>query len=256
MKTIQFSGSFLGNNIKDNDPLINTKLKEMGAKFTILDESKLILKIAKLISQNNVIGVARGKMEFGPRALGHRSILANAQDLENQSRLNLKIKKRESFRPFAPIVLEEDAKNYFDINDISPYMLSTYYIREDKRILQNNNLEGMKLLKQKRSDIPAVTHIDYSSRVQTVDKLRNKFMYELLSEYKKITKCSVLINTSFNVRGEPIVSDEIDAYKCFMNTEMDYLVIGNRFFDKKDQDKKTFDKYCIEHKIVGGKYDD
>ena len=131
-------------------------------------------------------------------------------------------------------------------------MLSTYYIKEEKRIPQNNNLFGMKLLNQKRSDIPAVTHIDYSARVQTIDEKRNKFIYDLLKNYKKQTGCSVLINTSFNVRGMPIVSNEEDAYICFMTTEMDYLVIGNRFFDKKNQDVEMFKKYLEKSNYIGG----
>lgn len=233
-------GAFLGPDILLSDDKIDKKLKEIGAIFDILSEDELIKKIVECLSDDKVVGIARDRMEFGPRALGHRSILANAQNIETQKNLNLKVKKRESFRPFAPIVLTEDAKEYFEMNDESPYMLSTYYVKEEKRLAQNTKLKGLNLLNQKRSDIPAVTHIDYSARVQTVDKKRNPFIYNLLKEYKKKTGCSVLVNTSFNVRGEPIVNSEIDAFNCFMNTDIDYLVIGNRFFRKKEQNTELY----------------
>lgn len=233
-------GSFLGPNILFANDDIDKKLKEIGATFDIFSDEDLIKKIVECLMDNKVVGIARDRMEFGPRALGHRSILANAQNIETQKNLNLKVKKRESFRPFAPIVLKEDAKDYFEINDESPYMLSTYFVKEEKRLKQNVNLKGLELLNQKRSDIPAVTHIDYSARVQTVDKNRNTFIYNLLKEYKKQTGCSVLVNTSFNVRGEPIINNEIDAFMCFMNTDIDYVVIGNRFFSKDKQDTKLY----------------
>lgn len=235
-------GTFLGTNILLTDDRIDKKLKEIGAVFDILSEDDLIKKIVECLTDDKVVGIARGRMEFGPRALGHRSILANAQNIETQKLLNLKVKKRESFRPFAPIVLKEDAKDYFEIDDESPYMLSTYYIKKEKQLNQNNTLKGLALLNQKRSDISAVTHIDYSARVQTVDEKRNPFIYNLLKEYKKETGCSVLVNTSFNVRGEPIINNEIDAFTCFMNTDIDYLVIGNRFFVKKEQNIKLYNK--------------
>lgn len=244
------NGSFLGTNININDERMNAKLKEMGGNFDILTEEDLIKKIVTCLTNDKVIGIARDRMEFGPRALGHRSILANAQNIETQKILNLKVKKRESFRPFAPIVLKEDAKNYFEITDESPYMLSTYFIKEEKRLKQNTNLTGLELLNQKRSDIPAVTHIDYSARVQTVDKNRNSFIYNLLKEYKRQTGCSVLVNTSFNVRGEPIVNNEIDAFKCFMNTDIDYVVIGNRFFDKTRQNIELYNKKIKKSGVV------
>lgn len=236
----EMRGAFLGPSIEPKNENIDQILNQMGANFIYLSNEELISKITDCLVDNKVIGIARDRMEFGPRALGHRSIVANAQNLETQTILNLKIKKRESFRPFAPMVLREDANKYFDINDESPYMLSTYFIKEEKRIKQSNKLFGLDLLKQKRSDIPAVTHIDYSARVQTVDKKRNPFIYELLKEYKEKTGCSVLVNTSFNVRGEPIVNNEIDAFNCFMNTDMEYVVIGNRFFEKQKQNKERY----------------
>ena len=242
-KNDSMKGAFLGPNINELDQNIDMKLKKMGAVFDTFDDDLMIKKIVSCLIKDKVVGLAKGRMEFGPRALGHRSILANAQSLETQSILNLKIKKRESFRPFAPIVLKEDAPLYFELNDDSPYMLSTFYVKKNRRLKQNINLNGLDLLKQKRSDIPAVTHIDYSARVQTIDKIRNPFIYDLLSNYKKETNCSVLVNTSFNVRGEPIVNDEINAFECFMNTNMDYVVIGNRFFDKKKQNSELYTKY-------------
>lgn len=246
MRIVNFNdsmqGAFLGPKIEESNDEVDLKLKAIGAVFSEFSLEELTEKVVLCLVNNKVVGIARDRLEFGPRALGHRSILANAQNIETQSLLNLKIKKRESFRPFAPIVLEEEAKNYFDISDATPYMLSTYYIKEDKRIKQDDALFGIELLNQKRSDIPAVTHIDYSARVQTVDKDRNFFIYDLLKKYKAKTGCSVLVNTSFNVRGEPIVNSEFDAFNCFMNTDMDYVVIGNRFFDKREQNMELYKK--------------
>ena len=177
-------------------------------------------------------------MEYGPRALGNRSIIADPRVVDMQQKINLKIKFREGFRPFAPMVLEEDKEKYFEINDESPYMLSTYFVNKKIRKPINKEIVGFDLLKEEKSTIPAVTHVDYSSRVQTIDKKRNPFIYKLLNEFKKDTKCSCLVNTSFNVRSEPIVCNEIDAYNCFVNTEMDCVVIGNRFFKKTDNKTK------------------
>lgn len=240
-------GAFLGPCIELNNEQIDNRLKSIGAVFTKLSDEQLIEKVVSCLVDNKVVGIARDRMEFGPRALGHRSILANAQNLETQTTLNLKIKKRESFRPFAPIVLKEDAVEYFDISDESPYMLSTYYVKKKNRMKQDINLSGIELLKQKRSSIPAVTHIDYSARVQTIDNVRNPFIYNLLNKYKKETGCSVLVNTSFNVRGEPIVNNELDAFICFMNTDMDYVVIGNRFFEKQQQNAILYKKKMKKH---------
>lgn len=239
-KDDEMNNCYLGPNIPNLDENVDNELKKIGGVFLVFDDIALSKKIANLLSQKKVVGIARGRMEFGPRALGNRSIFADPKDIEMQEKLNLKIKFRESFRPFAPIVIEEDCKNYFDIDELSPYMLSTYKIKKEKRISQNMNLKGLDLLKQKRSDIPAVTHIDYSARVQTLNKKANPFIYSILSEYKKITNCSVLINTSFNVRGEPIILNEIDAFNCFMNTDMDYVVIGSRLFCKENQNKELY----------------
>lgn len=242
----QMKGCFLGPSIDLNSKKIDSELRKRGGMFEILNEDELIKNIAKIISNKKIIGLARGRLEFGPRALGSRSILADARDIEMQEKINMKIKFRESFRPFAPMVLQEDAMNYFDIKDLSPYMLCTYKIKKSKRLVQNDKLQGIDLLKQKRSDIPAVTHIDYSARVQTVNEKDNSFIYKVIKEYKKLTNCSVIINTSFNVRGEPIVDNELNAFRCFMLTDMDYVVIGNRLFDKKNQNYELFNKYKKE----------
>lgn len=240
-KDDSMKGAFLGPDIKDDNDDADYDLRKIGGVFKNVDDDTLIDIIVGAIQNDKVVGLARGRMEFGPRALGHRSILGNATNLDTQQKLNLKIKKRESFRPFAPIVLKEDAKDYFDIDDESPYMLRTYYIKKGKREKQNNELNGLDLLYQKRSIIPAVTHVDYSARVQTVDEKRNPFLYKLLKKYKAKTKVSVLVNTSFNVRGEPIVDNEINAFKCFMNTDMDICIIGNRVFYKEEQNRKVYD---------------
>lgn len=245
-KNDSMKGAFLGYKIDDKNSDIDKLLTSNGAVFKYYDEDELIQKIVDLISSGKVIGIARGNMEFGPRALGNRSILADARIPDMQSKLNLKIKFRESFRPFAPMVLLEDASKYFDIKDESPYMLSTYFVKNKLRKKSNVNLTGLELLNQTRSTIPAVTHIDYSARVQTVDKNRNPFTYKLLTDFKIKTNCSVLINTSFNVRGEPIVCNEMDAFKCFMSTNMDAVVIGNRLLLKDDQDREL---YSINNKI-------
>jgi len=234
-KKDSMKGSLLGPEIEKSNDEIDEYLKTVNAKYEYYDEDELIKLIVQELKKGKIIGIARGRMEYGPRALGNRSILADPRIIDMQQRINLKIKFREGFRPFAPIVLLEDKKEYFDINDESPYMLSTYYIKKELQIPINKKVKGLALLKEKKSPIPAVTHVDYSSRVQTVDDKRNKFIYNLLKEFKKETGCSVLVNTSFNVRGEPIVCNEKDAYKCFMKTEMDCAVIGNRFFYKEQQ---------------------
>lgn len=236
-KNDSMKSSYLGPSIPNESEEDDQLLKKLGARWTAYNEKELSKQIAKLLSDNKIVAIARGRMEWGPRALGNRSILGSATNETMQSKMNLKIKKRESFRPFAPIVLMEDAEKYFNIDKPSPYMLKTYLVRDELRLktkkIKTDDL--IEIVNQKRSTIPAVTHIDYSARVQTVEKNRNEFLYNVLNEYKKITKESVLINTSFNVRGEPIVNTVFDAYSCFMNTDIDYLVIGNRLLDKKEQ---------------------
>jgi carbamoyltransferase len=177
-------------------------------------------------------------MEFGPRALGARSILADARDVEMQKKVNEKVKFRESFRPFAPVVLIEDVSDYFEHNDASPYMLLVKPVKKNRQIAYPDNFQSQTLLDKlyyQRSDIPAVTHIDYSARIQTVHKETNMRLWKLLQAFKRYTGYSVMINTSFNVRGEPIVNTPEEAYCCFMRTHLDYLVIGDFIFDKKNQ---------------------
>ncbi|MFH1423773.1 MAG: carbamoyltransferase [Candidatus Nealsonbacteria bacterium] len=231
-------GSFLGPAFSDREIL--EFLEKYHVPHTKLSEEEIILKTAKLIQEGNVIGWFQGRMEFGPRALGSRSILGDARSPEMQKKMNLKIKFRESFRPFAPSVLVEEAPNFFEINRPSPYMLLTAYIKKEIRkemTEEEEKLFGPDKLNVVRSKIPAVTHLDYSARIQTVDKNTNPKYWKLIKAFQDLTGCPIIINTSFNVRGEPIVCTPLDAYKCFMRTEMDYLVMGNYLLDKRDQSK-------------------
>lgn len=236
-------GAFLGPHITPDSPEDDKVLERMGAVWKVLPEEELQNEIAEILAGNQVVGVARDRMEWGPRALGNRSILASARDREMQSKLNLKIKFRESFRPFAPMVIAEDASEYFEMTGESPYMLRTVYVKEQRRLQTGQKgREGIERINEARSDIPAVTHLDYSARVQTVDRKRHPFMYGVLQRYKEKTGCSVVVNTSFNVRGEPIVNTAEDAYRCFMATDMDYVVIGNRLLDKNKQKDRPMDE--------------
>jgi len=228
-------GSYLGPEF--NDDIIERKLDKIGAKFQKLDYNNLLEKTAKLISEGNVIGWFQGRMEFGPRSLGSRSILADPRSFEMQKKLNLKIKFRESFRPFAPAILEEDLCNWFDLKEPSPYMLQVSQIKEHLKIniTEDANTFGIDKLNLKRSKIPAVTHVDFSARIQTVNKDTNSKFYDLISKFKNLTGCPILINTSFNVRGEPIVCNPEDAFRCFVGTNMDVLVIGSYLLKKSEQ---------------------
>ncbi len=206
------------------------------------DADALCEELARLLASGKVVGFFQGRMEFGPRSLGARSILADPRDPATQSRLNLKIKYRESFRPFAPSVLREKAAEYFDLDVESPYMLLCAPVREERRVafdLEGAMAEGkgdmLPVVNRPRSDIPAVTHVDYSARVQTVSEEDNPLYYALLREFEKQTGCAVLVNTSFNVRGEPIVCTPEDAYRCFMRTDMDVLAMENMLYFKEDQ---------------------
>lgn len=233
-------GSFLGPAIQPESVADDRTLEALGATWELLSEHHLQERAAKLIADGKVIAIARGRMEWGPRALGARSILGDARSPRMQSHMNRKIKFRESFRPFAPMVLAEDAALYFDIAQESPYMLLAYPVRQDRRTAikeEEQQLWGIELLNVPRSDIPAVTHVDYSARVQTIDPMRNPFIYGVLSAFKRQTGCSVIINTSFNVRGEPIVNTIEDAYRCFMATDIDCLVAGNRLMERDKQNK-------------------
>ena len=229
-------GSYLGPQYSQKE--VEIKLNNMGAKFKILNEEKLINQTAEDLSKGKAIGWFQGRMEFGPRALGATSIIGDPRLPTMQKNLNLKVKYRESFRPFAPSVLREDLSEWFEINCDSPYMLFVSDVKLKKRrsmTEEEKALFGIDKLNVKRSEIPAVTHVDYSARIQTVHKDTNLKYYKLLSEFKKITGCPILVNTSFNVRGEPIVNTPENAFDCFMGTELDVLVIENCYLNKKDQ---------------------
>ena len=213
-------------------------LSKNGASYRRLAREELIETVADLIVREKVIGWFQGRMEFGPRALGARSIIGDARSKKMQSVMNLKIKFRESFRPFAPSVLEEEVSRLFQIDRASPYMLLVAPVVEEKKIpmtTEQEKLFGIEKLNVARSDIPAVTHIDYSARIQTVNKETHPLYYDLIRKFYEMTDCPVIINTSFNVRGEPIVCRPEEAYRCFMRTEMDYLVLGNYLLAKEDQ---------------------
>ena len=243
-------GSYLGPEYNQDE--IENDLKIAGANFETLNYDELIDKTAQLLSNEKAIGWFQGRMEFGPRALGSRSILGDPRSDKMQKNLNLKVKYRESFRPFAPSILREDLSTWFDMNVDSSYMLLVANINSDKKIEMTNeqkNLFGIDKLNVKRSKIPAVTHVDYSARVQTVTKNINNRYYDLISKFKEKTGCPVIINTSFNVRGEPIVNTPTDAFNCFMGTELDYLVIGNCILDKSKQDKGLKKDYTKEFEL-------
>ncbi len=229
-------GSYLGPEFSDDE--VKMFLDTNNLSYSKLEEDDVIEKTADLINNQKVIGWFQGRMEFGPRALGNRSIIGDARSSEMQKKMNLKIKFRESFRPFAPSVVEEKVSEYFDIHSNSPYMLLVADVQTNKRkqmTEEENKLFGIEKLNIKRSEIPAVTHVDYSARIQTVDGKYNERYYKLLKRFDKKYNCPVVINTSFNVRGEPIVCTPDDAYKCFMRTGMDHLVMGNFILDKKNQ---------------------
>jgi carbamoyltransferase len=232
----QMQGSYLGPDYKQE--IIEDQLNEIGANFKILSDQEIIDKTAKGIINECAVGWFQGRMEFGPRALGGRSIIGDPRSPKMQKNLNLKVKYRESFRPFAPSILGEDLSQWFNLETESPYMLLVAEILDDKKIKmteEEKKLFGIEKLNIKRSEIPAVTHVDYTSRIQTVHKETNEKYYNLIKKFKEITGCPILINTSFNVRGEPIVNTPKDAFNCFMGTELDVLVIGNCYMEKKDQ---------------------
>jgi carbamoyltransferase len=229
-------GSYLGPRFAEQE--IKDYLDRIGAKYQRLGDSELLPRVAELLAHENVVGWFQGRMEFGPRALGGRSIIGDARSPKMQSVMNLKIKYRESFRPFAPSVLAERAADYFEMQHSSPYMLLVAPVSEQQRIAMSDEqqkLFGIEKLNVPRSEIPAVTHVDYSARIQTVHQDTNPRYYELLNEFDKCTGCAVVVNTSFNVRGEPIVGSPEDAYRCFMRTEMDHLVLENFLLTKADQ---------------------
>lgn len=228
-------GSYLGDSFDNAD--VQAFLETTGARFRRIDEAELSQHVARLLASEKVVGWFQGRMEFGPRALGNRSILGDSRSPRMQSQMNLKIKYRESFRPFAPSVLRERVREYFDLDCDSPYMLLVAAVRADLHTPMTSEQErlfGVEKLNVPRSSIPAVTHVDYSSRIQTVSRADNPRYYDLLTAFERLTGCAVLVNTSFNVRGEPIVHTPEDAFNCFMRTEMDALVIGDFVLDKTD----------------------
>ncbi len=233
--------SFLGPAF-DNQA-IEKYLQSINAPYQHLIEEQLYPKIAQALADDKVVGWFQGRMEFGPRALGNRSILGNPASATMQSTMNLKIKYRESFRPFAPAVLEEDVSTYFNLDRTSPYMLLVADVAEQWRLADtSNNLFGIEKLKQPRSQLPAITHVDYSARVQTVNEKTNPKFTKLLRAFKAKTGWGLLINTSFNVRGEPPVCTPLEAYECFLRTEMDYLVLGNILLDRQEQSSEAISR--------------
>ena len=242
--------SYLGTEFTQEE--IEKELSSLGATFETFNYEDLIQNTATFLSNEKVIGWFQGRMEFGPRALGSRSILGDPRSNKMQKNLNLKIKYRESFRPFAPSILREDLSEWFDINVDSPYMLLVANINYNKKVEmteQQKKLFGIDKLNIKRSEIPAVTHVDYSARIQTVSKSRNVRYHDLISKFKKKTGCPIVVNTSFNVRGEPLVNTPTDAFNCFMGTELDYLVIGNCILDKSKQDPNLKKDYTKEFEL-------
>ena len=243
-------GSYLGPEYSQDQ--IEKELRSIGANFETLNYDDLIDQTSENLSNKKAIGWFQGRMEFGPRALGGRSILGDPRSEKMQKNLNLKVKYRESFRPFAPSILQEDLSDWFDINVDSPYMLLVANVKHDKQIDMTEEqkiLFGIDKLNIKRSEIPAVTHVDYSARIQTVNKDINIRYYDLISKFKERTGCPIIINTSFNVRGEPIVNTPADAFNCFMGTELDYLVIGNCILDKNKQDINFKNNYSKEFEL-------
>jgi carbamoyltransferase len=242
--TDSMRGSYLGPSYQDDD--VAARLKAVGAKFETLSDDALVAETAQALANHQAVGWFQGRMEFGPRALGARSILGDARSPTMQKMLNLKVKYRESFRPFAPAVLRENVADWFELDCDSPYMLLVAGIKPERRRNMTDaeqKLWGIDQLNVIRSEIPAVTHIDYSARVQTVHEDTNPRFHELLKAFKGLTGCPVLVNTSFNVRGEPIVCAPEDAFRCFMGTDIEVLAIGNCFMRKQDQDPALKQNY-------------
>ena len=244
------SGSYLGPEYSEE--VIKKELSRLGAKFEILNEDEIIEKTSKDLSDGYAVGWFQGRMEFGPRALGGRSILGDPRSPNMQKNLNLKVKYRESFRPFAPSILADDLNKWFEIDSASPYMLMVANVKKEKCITMSENDEklfGIDKLNVKRSSVPAITHVDYSARIQTVHENLNPKYYKLISKFKQITGCPILVNTSFNVRGEPIVNTPEDAFNCFMGTNLDRLIIGNCYLDKKRQNQNLKKDYIDKFEL-------
>ena len=237
-------GAYLGSSFDSKN--IENQLNQLGAVYKKMNLDNLLAKTVEDLSSEKAVGWFQGKMEFGPRALGNRSILGDPRSGKMQKTLNLKVKFRESFRPFAPAILREDLNSWFDIDTDSPYMLFVSNVKKNHQISmtdKESELFGIDKLNVKRSSIPAVTHVDYSARIQTVHKETNLIFWKLLKKFKEQTGCPILVNTSFNVRGEPIVFSPSDAFKCFMGTDLDILIIEDYYLEKKDQDPNLFEDY-------------
>jgi carbamoyltransferase len=237
-------GSYLGPSF--SQMAIEEELETCGAMFETITEEEMLQQTVQALLEGKAIGWFQGRMEFGPRALGGCSIIGDPRSETMQKTLNLKVKYRESFRPFAPSVLREDASEWFDLDYDSPYMLLVSNVKQSKCYEMNDEEEalwGIEKLNVKRSEIPAVTHVDYSARIQTVHKQTNPKYYNLLSKFKEKTGCPVMVNTSFNVRGEPIVCTPEDAFKCFMGTEIEMLVVGNCVLHKQNQNHSLIENY-------------
>ncbi len=246
----KMKGSYLGKKFQEKE--VYEELEQNGAKFTKLNFKNIIENAVRDLKSEKAIGWFQGKMEFGPRALGGRSILADPRSNKMQKLLNLKVKFRESFRPFAPAILREDLDKWFDINIDSPYMLLVSQLKKEHQInmtADQKKLFGIDKLNIKRSSVPAVTHVDYSARVQTVHKETNEIFWKLLNKFKLETGCPLLVNTSFNVRGEPIVFSPTDAFKCFMGTNLDVLIIENFYMVKQDQDSSLLEDYKNKYEL-------
>ncbi len=243
-------GSLLGPSYSDSE--VESFLKSKNIPYEKCEGDQIFSRVADLIADEKVIGYVQGKMEFGPRALGARSIIGDARSMKMQEEMNVRIKFRESFRPFAPSILIEKTKEYFDLSSESPYMLVVAQV-SDSQVepgSRETTLTGIAKLKQKRSSVPAITHVDYSARVQTVDPKRNPFYYKTIEAFYKKTNCPVIINTSFNIRGEPIVCTLEDSYRCFMCTNMDYLVLNRFVLDKtKQPNKDQYQKELISQEL-------
>ena len=250
LKTDSMNGSYLGPQFTDNQ--IENELKSCGANYKKLTQDQIINDTAKALSEEKAVGWFQGRMEFGPRSLGNRSIIADPRSVNMQKNLNIKVKYRESFRPFAPAVLFEKVSEWFEINSESPYMLLVADVKKSKQLEMTNeqkNLFGIDKLNVKRSSIPSVTHVDYSARIQTVHKETNPIFYKLIEEFERITKYPILVNTSFNVRGEPIVCTATDAFNCFMGTDLDVLVCNNFILYKNDQDRDLIKDYKNKYEL-------
>jgi len=243
-------GAYLGPEYSEEE--IGNELIDAGARFETIEGSQLFETVAQYLANQKAVGWMQGRMEFGPRALGNRSIIADPRSPLMQKQLNMKVKFRESFRPFAPSVLFEDVEEWFDCSVQSPYMLLVADVAEDKRRSMSANeksLFGIEKLNVPRSIVPAITHVDYTARLQTVHKHTNPTYHALLSKFKEITGVPLLVNTSFNIRGEPIICNPTDAFRCFMGTDLDILVIGNHVLSKEDQEPSLLENYQQKYEL-------